>query len=228
MGAARKGPHAAPLQGDGTALGAKARSAAFLDFTITPRPRNDDGGSGTSSGQEPVVAAPVESSAGNDWLNLIPQDSSSSNGATGLTAPWRPAAREGGGQPLDTGGGGAPAVAATRGAITPLKLASPPSAAANPGASTALYAAAASAAPPANAAQPRTFFGSATGTAAAAAQPQAQPQASGATEAQPLAGSAGGSGGAIPPSSIADPTISNFSPASLGQFPYYPVYVIEL
>ncbi len=118
------GIDAAPRQGGGTAPGASAKSAAFLDFTIAPRARNG-GGSGTSSGEGSVVAAPVESIAGNDWLNLIPQESSSSNGPTGLTPTWHPAARQGAGQAISTGGGGAPAVAATRGAITPLKLAPP-------------------------------------------------------------------------------------------------------
>ncbi len=210
------------LTGGDAATGAKAKSAAFLDFTIAPRPRNG-GGSDASSGQAPVVAAPVESSAGNDWLNLIPQESSSSNGPTGLTPPWHPAARQGAGQAISTGGGGAPAVAATRGAITPLKLAPPSSAAANPGASAALFAAAASAPTPGNAALPHGFGAATTTAAAPAAQPQTQPQSSGPTNPQPLTASAGASGGTINPN--IDPTTSNFSPASLGQFQYFPVYL---
>jgi len=78
---------AAPRQGGGRAPGASAKSAAFLDFTIAPRPRNGGGGSGTGSGQVPVAAAPVVTTAGNDWLNLIPQESSGSSGPTGLTHP---------------------------------------------------------------------------------------------------------------------------------------------
>ncbi len=218
-----QGIGAAPPQGGSTSPGANARSAAFLDITIVPRPVNG-GGSSTSGGQELSVAAPGQSSTGNDWLNLIPQVSSSSNGSTGLTPPWHPAARQGAGQAIGTGGGGAPAVAATRGAITPLKLAPPSAVAGNPGASAALYAAAASATTPGNAAPPPA---SGRGSAAPAAQPQDQPQASGPPNAQPLTGSGSGSssGGTINPN--IDPTISNFSPTSLGQFTYFPVYVIN-
>jgi len=213
----------APRQGGGTAPGASAKSAAFLDFTIAPRPQNGGGGSGSSSGQVPVAAAPLLSTAGNDWLNLIPQESSGSSGPTGLTPPWHPAARQGAGQAISTCGGGAPAVAATRGAITPLKLAPPVSPASNPGASAALYAAAAGASTPGDAALPHGF-GTAT-AAAPGAQPQTQPQASGPTNAQPLTSSTAASGGTINPN--IDPTTSNASPASLGQFQYFPVYVIN-
>ena len=61
---------------------------------------------------------------------------------------------------------------------------------------------------------------------APAAQP-AGPAPAGGAGSQPMTGGGSTSGGTIAPSSIVDPTISNSSPASLGQFTYFPVYVIN-
>ncbi len=219
-----RGSGATPGQNAPASAGTTARAATFLN-SAAARPRTT-GGAGNAQGLVPVSIVPAPAAPG-DWLSLLPLQSPASNGVTGITPPWHPAQRQGAGQVINLGtgaGGSAPAATANRGAITPLKVPAPGSSGSNQAASSALLAAASSASQPTVPPTPNPGAGSPEPGASppphAGAPPSAIPP-----QPPPPASSGSSSGGGINPN--IDPTIGNSSGASLGSFPYFPVYVVD-
>jgi hypothetical protein len=107
--------------------------------------------SGTTAGASSAApsAAHDQANPSNDWLTLNATPEANASDAHGISTPWKPAARPGGGAAMAPRGGTSAARGippAARGAITPLRLpGSTPAASSAGGASAALLAAVAGA-----------------------------------------------------------------------------------
>jgi len=197
-------------------------------------PKAAPGGGGGAS--EAEVAPPPKRPQADDWLNLSAPSSSTSD-PHGISTPWHPIARAGGGAALPPrGGSGGPSAAktSTRGVISPLRL--PPS---TPGASNAagsaalLAALASSSASNAAAANAEVAVGAPARAAAAGSSSQSTlpgqapvgsaPSPTTGLTAAPLTSS----GGSTSASSIPVGTRGNFSGPSQLSFPYFPLYVLD-
>ena len=190
-------------------------------FVTTARlgsaPNRAVGGGTAASAKSAAQPTAAHAAKSGDWLTLTPPATSDLT-ETGISAPWHPIGRMGGGAAMPPrGGSGAPTPtkAATRGAITPVHL--PPStpAASNGGVPQS--------SPPA--------LGSGPGHKNA---PPAAPSNRGAAGTTPggttlvPADVIGGSGGSTPPSSIPSNPIGNGSRASQESFTYFPLYVLDV
>src|SRR5579885_1426057 len=100
---------------------------AALPIRIVPMPA---GGGGAPADQAAAAAARANAAHDDgDWLTLSPASDASATGS-GLSTPWHPAARAGGGQALPPRGGSGngaqdATIALVRGQITPLRLPAP-------------------------------------------------------------------------------------------------------
>jgi len=193
------------------------------------------GGGGGGNSTDAQVARGANKSQADDWLSLSKPTSGSSQ-TDGISNPWHPLARAGGGAALPPrGGSGSGALTSTaslvRGQVTPLRLPPPASGAtSSSGAFSALSAAVIGAnngnAPGAAATAPvaAAEFGSSSHSATPGPAPAVS--APSAVKSQVVAAITN-LGGPPSPSSIPDPTIGNSSVASHDSFPYFPLYVLD-
>ncbi len=199
------------------------------------KPAPAAGGSAGSQGNAASAARPAPTDGG-DWLTLGAAPSQSDSSDQGISSPWHPAARAGGGAAMAPRGGSGNGVlpvtlALVRGQVGPLhvpaRLPSAP-ASASGGASAALLAAVAGTGGAATLGAPEILLT----THVARHGGTAPGQGTGTGSQSPPAGGAGASpmtasGGATPPSSTPDPTLGNSSGPSEDSFPYFPVYVLD-
>ncbi len=212
------------------------------DFVSTPiglpyhKPAPAAGGSAGSQSNAASPASPAPTDAG-DWLTLGAAPSQSDSSDQGISSPWHPAARAGGGAAMAPRGGSGNGMlpvtlALVRGQVAPLhvpaRLPSAP-ASASGGASAALLAAVAGTGGAATLGVPETLLT----THVARHGGTAPGQGAGTGSQSPPVGGAGvspmnASGGATPPGSIADPVLTNASGPSQDSFPYFPLYLRDV
>jgi YD repeat-containing protein len=229
--------------GKGSAAGGRAPNKSplptnFIPVTIGARPHHAAPAGGGSSAVQ-AAAAPAAAAQSSDWLTLSDPAAASSAEPQGISTPWHPVARAGGGAAMaprgGSGNGALPVtLALVRGQIAPLHVPQPALAPSTPGgggASAALLAALANASQGnGGSGMPGPVGG---GRPAAASHLIVAPSA----PSSPLGGQQPGpghtvqpltvSGGATPPSSVPDPIIGTSSDPSEEIFPYFDVYVLD-
>jgi len=185
-------------------------------------------GGGGASDQDGTAQSPQTTvQGGSDWLTFLPVSNSDSS-ESGISTPWHPIARAGGGAALPPrGGSGGPgaAKATARGAINPIVLPASTPGASNAGGSGALLAAVAGASGNNGAAAPAALGSSApVATTPSGRAPAGSAHSSGnGHAAAPLTASGGGPA----PGSTPDPVIGNASGPSQQTFTYFPMYVLD-
>jgi YD repeat-containing protein len=215
-----------------------ATDFASIAIGLPPqRPATAGGGSPNTTSAAVTPANPPQAS---DWLTLGAASKPAVSEASGISSPWHPAARAGGGVAMaprgGSGNGALPVtLALVRGQISPLSVPKPnlaPSTPGGGGSSAALLAALASASQGNGGSSLGESLtgGRLTRSAPIARNPSApsspaggQNPGSGLT-AQPMTGSGGGT----PRSSIPDPVIGTSSGPSEDTFPYFNLYVIDV
>ncbi|MFI5459013.1 MAG: hypothetical protein ACHRXM_26590 [Isosphaerales bacterium] len=207
---------------------AGAAPSNFIPIVIgAPTHHPATAGGGGASDQYGTAQAPQAKVQAGDWLNFLPVSNSDST-ESGISTPWHPIARAGGGAALPPRGGSSgpgAAQAATRGAINPIVLPASTPGVSNAGGSGALVAAVASAGGN-NGAPAAAALGS---SAPVATTPSGQAPAGSAHSsgsghaAAPLTASGGGPA----PGSTPDPVIGNKSGPSQQTFTYFPMYVLD-
>jgi RHS repeat-associated protein len=198
------------------------------------------GGSGAAA--RPAESAKAASDAAtNDWLTFKTGSQAESTGSHGISDPWHPAKGTAGAAAQAPRGGSSasgPASPTTRGAITPLTLPQSTPAASNAGGASAALLAAVAGVGGAGSPQAATGLIPAAGVGsgvsrgdAASAHVAAQATRSGPGTGGVALSQVGNPGanslrGALP-GPTPDSVISNWSPASLNSFPYFPMYVLD-
>jgi len=213
---------------------AAAAPTNFIPIVIGPQTHHTatagGGGAPNQDGTAPASQATVQAG---DWLTLRLAPAADST-ESGISTPWHPIARAGGGAALPPrGGSGGPSAATptTRSAINPLRLPASTPGASNAGGSGALLAAVASASGNNGAAatlgtSARTArAGSPAATTPSGQAPAGSAHTSGSGHAAaPLTAS----GGDPTPGSTPDPVIGNSSGPSQNTFTYFPMYVLDV
>ena len=196
-------------------------------------------GSSGPAASSASAASHMGSDSSNDWLTLNAK-SSNDQRLEGISTPWHPAKRPGGG-PAQAPRGGANAsrgaAGTVRGAITPLRLpsSSPSAGSSAGGASSALLAAVAGASgagtqiasPGAGGSQPVPRISPVQ--AVPGAPSGVNNKGGGGVTVSPAAdpGPTSSGGGTPLPGSTPDPVTGNSSGASMDSFAYFPVYVLD-
>jgi hypothetical protein len=222
-------------QSDRSAAQAPSRPTNFVPIEIGRPIKPRQGPAGGSSANSPAANPAPGGPASNDWLTVDALTEPASSDPGGISSPWHPVTRAGGGAAMaprgGSGNGALPVtLALVHGQVAPLHLPAPqqssPSAAGG-SSSGALLAAVASSmnaggtnpAPEMSAALPGgTSSRLARATPGAPATPPANHQPGGIT-ASPDTGSGGTSFGSIP-----GPSVGGNAPLN---FPYYPLYVLD-
>jgi hypothetical protein len=226
------------LREQGAANGGRAApGSAAMSVAIGLRPGRPPAGGG-ASGELAAADRPTRSSEVGDWLTLSAPAQPAPSDQTGISSPWKPATRAGGGAAMAPRGGSGNGVlpatlALVRGQIAPLHVPQPglaPSTPGGGGASAALLAALAG-----------SSQGNGNSSAPGSAPQSARLLPSTHRTAPSLPGVPGGgqkpgpghnprpmtSGGSTPPSSIPDPVIGTSSGPSQDSFPYFAIYVLD-